>query len=49
LEDPKSISLVGDMDIEFHLLETITDKFSDEQKVGSGGYGDVYKVWLILM
>uniref|UniRef100_A0A0A8ZAT5 Protein kinase domain-containing protein n=1 Tax=Arundo donax TaxID=35708 RepID=A0A0A8ZAT5_ARUDO len=31
------------MDIELHVLETITNKFSDEQKVGSGGYGDVYK------
>ncbi|XP_037426731.1 putative receptor-like protein kinase At4g00960 isoform X1 [Triticum dicoccoides] len=29
------------MDIEFHLLETITNKFAD--KVGSGGYGEVYK------
>lgn len=31
------------MNIEFHLLETITNKFSVDQKVGSGGYGDVYK------
>lgn len=29
------------MDIKFHLLETITSNFSE--KVGSGGYGDVFK------
>lgn len=31
------------MDIKFHLLETTTNNFSDELKVGRGGYGDVYK------
>lgn len=39
------MSLVGkDMDIELELLEKITNKFSEGQKVGSGGYGDVYRV-----
>lgn len=39
------MSLVGkDMDIELELLEKITNKFSEDQKVGSGGYGDVYRV-----
>ncbi|WVZ96314.1 hypothetical protein U9M48_041969 [Paspalum notatum var. saurae] len=31
------------MDFKLHLLETITNNFSDEQKVGSGGYADVYR------
>jgi hypothetical protein len=42
-----SIALVGDnssMDLKFHLIENITNDFSEDQKVGSGGYGDVYKV-----
>ncbi|CAM0958906.1 unnamed protein product [Alopecurus aequalis] len=31
------------MDLQFHLLETITNGFSDEHKIGSGGRADVYK------
>lgn len=31
------------MDLELRVLETITNNFSEEQKVGSGMYGDVYK------
>lgn len=39
------MSLVGkDMDIELDLLEKITNKFSEDRKVGSGGYGNVYRV-----
>jgi len=33
------------MDIKLHDLETITNNFSEEHKVGSGGYGDVYRGW----
>ena len=29
----------------FEFLECITNDFSDQNKVGSGGYGDIYKVW----
>jgi hypothetical protein len=29
-----------------HLLEEITNDFSDDQKVGAGSYGSVYKVCL---
>ncbi|OEL12581.1 hypothetical protein BAE44_0026400, partial [Dichanthelium oligosanthes] len=36
-------SLVGES-IKFHTLEEITHNFSEKQKVGSGGYGDVYRV-----
>ncbi|CAL4979963.1 unnamed protein product [Urochloa decumbens] len=32
-----------DMDIKLQMLESITNNFSEEQKVGSGGYGDVYR------
>ncbi|CAM0878321.1 unnamed protein product [Alopecurus aequalis] len=31
------------MDFKLHLLEEITNNFSKELKVGSGGYGDVYR------
>ncbi|KAM0825014.1 hypothetical protein ACQ4PT_069840 [Festuca glaucescens] len=31
------------MDLKFHLIENITNDFSEDQKVGSGGYGDAYK------
>ncbi|WVZ50796.1 hypothetical protein U9M48_002019 [Paspalum notatum var. saurae] len=31
------------MDFKFHVLETITNNFSEDRKVGSGGYGDVYR------
>jgi len=31
------------MDFRLHLIEHITNNFSDYQKVGSGAYGDVYK------
>nr|XP_051199608.1 cysteine-rich receptor-like protein kinase 26 [Lolium perenne] len=31
------------MDIKLHVLEEITDNFSDELKIGSGGYGNVYR------
>ncbi|CAM0958786.1 unnamed protein product [Alopecurus aequalis] len=30
-------------DLTLHVLETITSQFSDEHKVGSGGYGEVYR------
>lgn len=32
------------MEFTFHLIEEITNKFSDKQKIGEGGYGKVYKV-----
>ncbi|XP_062205609.1 probable serine/threonine-protein kinase At1g01540 [Phragmites australis] len=31
------------MNFTLSLIETITNNFSDQQKVGSGGYGDVYR------
>ena len=31
------------MDFTFDLLNTITNSFSEEQKIGSGGYGDSYR------
>ncbi|KAF8655107.1 hypothetical protein HU200_061240 [Digitaria exilis] len=32
--------------IPFHLLEEITNGFSEERELGSGAFGKVYMVWL---
>jgi len=32
------------MNFDFGYIKSITDNFSEERKVGSGGYGDVYRV-----
>lgn len=37
------------VDLTYKKLEEITNGFSEEHKVGSGGYGVVYKVWFILV
>jgi hypothetical protein len=43
------MSLVDEnMNIKFHMLEAITKNFADEMKVGSGAFGIVYKVCLII-
>ncbi|KAF6998427.1 hypothetical protein CFC21_014549 [Triticum aestivum] len=31
------------MDINFQLIQTITNNFAEDQKVGNGGFGDVYR------
>jgi len=35
-------------DFPWNLIEDITNGFAVEQKIGSGGYGVVYKVWLMI-
>ncbi|WVZ87105.1 hypothetical protein U9M48_033797 [Paspalum notatum var. saurae] len=37
------MSSSGVTDVTFQMIERITNGFSEEQKVGSGGYGEVYK------
>lgn len=37
------------MDFKLHVLESITNNFSEESKVGSGAYGNVYKVCLLII
>lgn len=43
----RSVSLLVEdnhnMDINFQLIQTITNNFAEDQKVGSGGFGDVYR------
>lgn len=36
-------------DLTFTKLEEVTKSFSDEYKVGCGGYGEVYKVRSLLV
>jgi hypothetical protein len=52
-EHPSSkITQMGDkssMDLKLNDIETITNNFSEKLKVGSGEYGDVYKVWFYLI
>lgn len=31
----------------FHLLQLITDNFSEEQRIGSGGFSGIFKVLLL--
>lgn len=35
--------------IRLHDLENITEKFSEKYKVGSGAYGDVYRVRVLII
>ena len=36
-------------DFPWKLIEDITNGFAVEQKIGSGGYGVVYKVWCMIL
>jgi hypothetical protein len=33
--------------IKLHLLRTITEDFSKKMRIGSGGYGEVFKVGMV--
>ena len=33
--------------IKLHLLKSITEDFSKKMKIGSGGYGEVFKVGMV--
>ena len=38
------ISAVESLRFDFSTIEAATDKFSDANKLGEGGFGEVYKV-----
>ena len=49
LQDLLLDDIIGDpISLKLSVLETITKNFSEEQIIGSGAYGTVYKVWKIL-
>lgn len=35
-------------DLPFQILESITENFSEERKIGVGGFGEVFKVKFVL-
>lgn len=37
--------LQGPVDFRYKDLKYATKNFSEENKLGAGGFGDVYKVW----
>ena len=43
----KKMSSLDAKPIQLHLLKTITEDFSKKLKIGSGGYGEVYKVGMV--
>ncbi|KAK1614151.1 hypothetical protein QYE76_019668 [Lolium multiflorum] len=43
MENKSHPTRLAPVDITFKLLKEITNSFSEEQKIGSGGYGEVYK------
>jgi pyruvate dehydrogenase phosphatase len=44
MENETQYTAVTPKDLTFHFLEGITNHFSEEHIIGSGGYGVVYKV-----
>lgn len=49
LQDLLLDDIIGDpISLKLSVLETITKNFSEEQIIGSGAYGTVYKVCKIL-
>lgn len=41
----KDITTVDSLQFDFSTIEAATNKFSDDSKLGEGGFGVVYKVW----
>jgi hypothetical protein len=37
-------SEVNTLQFDFNMIRLATNKFSDDNKIGEGGFGDVYKV-----
>jgi hypothetical protein len=37
-------SEVNSLQFDFNMIRLATNKFSDDNKIGEGGFGDVYKV-----
>ena len=44
LTDRDDITTAGSLQFDFKAIEAATDKFSETNKLGQGGFGQVYKV-----
>ena len=40
----EEISVLESLEFDFATIEAATNKFSEERRIGKGGYGEVYKV-----
>ena len=49
LTDRDDITTAGSIQFDFKAIEAATDKFSETNKLGQGGFGQVYKVLLLTL
>lgn len=45
----EDITTAGSLQFDFKAIEAATDKFSETNKLGQGGFGQVYKVLIIII
>lgn len=40
---------INSLQFDFDMIRIATNKFSDDNKIGEGGFGDVYKVIILFL